>query len=969
MTGHGAAGCCRPLSTLEVMTVPVLAIDIETYSEVDLTKSGVYAYADSDSFEVLLFAYAFDDDPPAVIDLRCGERLPIRVLDALTDPGIIKTAFNAAFERTCLSKHLGVFLRPLAWQCTAVQSAMLALPLSLDGVGEVLDIQRKKLKEGADLVRYFSFPCKPTKANGGRTRNLPEHDPEKWERFKAYCVRDVEAEREIRQKLRNYPIPKDEQALYQLDQEINDRGILVDPVLVDHAVKCDLLYKEHTARRAYELTGLNNPNSVAQVREWLSEQGVDTESLDKKAVKSLLSDADGEVMEVLKLRLLMAKTSVKKYEAIRRSVCSDGRVHGLLQFYGANRTGRWCLTGDHEVLTDKGWMRLDAWLGGKIACWNPIGETVSFQEASSVCFPYSGDMYEYNDKRIAQVSTPDHRMYHKRRYGGDWCVSTVENMAAYRPSIPFTGYRRTASGMEHAYLRVLVMVQADGHYTAEGNIRLGFSKSRKVERCKSLLRAAGIQYALCDYADRSVFTVYARHMPMWLRMFQDKTFGSWLFDESADVFFEELAYWDGYRSAPNSIQYVTCNRQNADMVQAFAHITGRCALMKAKRRSENHPKWRDAYVVDIWLTPINCHEIKSKPTKHYLDGNVYCAETPTGFFLVRRNGRVWVTGNSGRLVQVQNLPQNHIPDLSLARQLVRDGRFEDVETLFDSTPNVLSELIRTAFVPKPGCRFVVADFSAIEARVIAWLSGEQWRLDVFEEGGDIYCASASQMFGIPVEKHGVNGHLRQKGKIAELALGYGGSVGALAAMGALDMGLTEEELPTLVSQWRSANPHITKLWWDVDAAALAAFTEKTTTRVGSIAFQYQSGMLFITLPSGRRLCYIKPRLQENRFGRQGLTYEGVGESKKWMRIETYGPKLVENIVQATARDLLALGMLRLRDAGFEIVMHVHDEAVVEVPLGASSVQEVCRIMAVAPDWAAGLPLRADGFECEFYQKD
>ncbi|MEA5015673.1 MAG: DNA polymerase [Candidatus Limiplasma sp.] len=647
------------------MTVPVLAIDIETYSEVDLTKSGVYAYADSDSFEVLLFAYAFDDDPPAVIDLKCGERLPIRVLDALTDPGIIKTAFNAAFERTCLSKHLGVFLWPLAWQCTAVQSAMLALPLSLDGVGEVLDIQRKKLKEGADLVRYFSFPCKPTKANGGRTRNLPEHDPEKWERFKTYCIRDVEAEREIRQKLRNYPIPKDEQALYQLDQEINDRGILVDPVLVDHAVECDLLYKEHAARRAYELTGLNNPNSVAQVRGWLSEQGVDTESLDKKAVKSLLSDADGEVMEVLKLRLLMAKTSVKKYEAIRRSVCSDGRVHGLLQFYGANRTGRW----------------------------------------------------------------------------------------------------------------------------------------------------------------------------------------------------------------------------------------------------------------------------------------------------------------AGRLVQIQNLPQNHIPDLSLARQLVRDGRFEDVETLFESTPTVLSELIRTAFIPKPGCRFIVGDFSAIEARVIAWLSSEQWRLDVFEEGGDIYCASASQMFGIPVEKHGVNGHLRQKGKIAELALGYGGSVGALTAMGALEMGLMEEELPTLVTRWRSANPHITKLWWDVDAAALTAFTEKTTTRVGSIAFQYQSGMLFITLPSNRRLCYIKPRLQENRFGRQGLTYEGVGESKKWMRIETYGPKLVENIVQATARDLLALGMLRLRDAGFEIVMHVHDEAVVEVPQGASSVQEVCRIMAVAPDWAAGLPLRADGFECEFYQKD
>lgn len=645
--------------------MPVLAIDIETYSEVDLTKSGVYAYADSDGFEILLFAYAFDEEPTAVVDLKCGEQLPQRVLNALANPGVTKTAFNATFERTCLSKYLCVFLQPLSWQCTAVQAAMLALPLSLEGVGEVLDIERKKLKEGADLVRYFSFPCKQTKANGGRPRNLPEHDPEKWRRFKAYCVRDVEAEREIRQKLKNHPTPEPEQALYQLDQEINDRGILVDPVLVERAIECDLLYKEHTARRAYELTGLDNPNSVAQVREWLADQGVETESLDKKAVKSLLPDMDGEVLEMLKLRLLMAKTSVKKYEAIRRSICSDGRVHGLLQFYGANRTGRW----------------------------------------------------------------------------------------------------------------------------------------------------------------------------------------------------------------------------------------------------------------------------------------------------------------AGRLVQVQNLPQNHIPDLALARQLVRTGRFQDVEALFESTPTVLSELIRTAFVPRTGCRFIVADFSAIEARVIAWLSGEQWRLDVFENGGDIYCASASQMFGVPVEKHGVNGHLRQKGKIAELALGYGGSVGALTAMGALDMGLTEEELPMLVNQWRSANPHITKLWWDVDAAALTAFSEKTTTRVGNIIFQYQSGMLFITLPSGRRLCYIKPRLQENRFGRQGLTYEGIGESKKWQRIETYGPKLVENIVQAIARDLLALAMLRLRVAGFQIVMHVHDEVVLEVPLGESSVQEVCRIMAIAPEWADSLPLRADGYDCEFYQKD
>lgn len=643
----------------------LLAIDIETYSDVDLTKCGVYAYADSPQFEILLFAYAFDEEPTAVVDIACGEQLPQRVLDALEDTSIIKTAFNAQFERTCISKFLGHHLSPEGWQCTAVQSALLALPLSLDSVGEVLDIQRKKLKEGADLLRFFSMPCKPTKANGGRTRNLPEHEPEKWERFKAYCIRDVDAEREIRWKLRNYPIPESEMELYRMDQEINDRGILVDRQLVASAVKCDNQYREMVTARAYELTGLSNPNSPVQIKSWLSEHGVEAESLDKKSVKGLMADTDGEVLEVLKLRLLMAKTSVKKYEAIERSVCSDGRVHGLLQFYGANRTGRW----------------------------------------------------------------------------------------------------------------------------------------------------------------------------------------------------------------------------------------------------------------------------------------------------------------AGRLVQVQNLPQNHIVDLELARDLVKNQRFEDLDLLFDSTPGVLSELIRTAFVPKPGCRFIVADFSAIEARVLAWFAGEQWRLDTFAQGGDIYCASASKMFGVPVVKHGENGHLRQKGKIAELALGYGGAVGALTSMGALDMGLQEEELQPLVNQWRNSNPHITKFWWDVDAAATKAVREKTEVHLGRMCFAYRSGILFITLPSGRKLSYIKPRMTQNRFGRDSLSYEGVGESKKWMRIETYGPKLVENIVQATARDLLALAMLRLRNDGFGIVMHIHDEAVLEVPDGVSSVSEICRKMSIPPAWAEGLPLRADGYECSFYKKD
>lgn len=645
--------------------MPILSIDIETYSDVDLTKCGVYAYSDSPNFEILLFAYAFDEEPTQIVDFACGEQLPERVLAALEDPAVTKVAFNAQFERTCISRYLGRRLSPNGWQCTAVQSAMLALPLSLDNVGEVLNIQRKKLKEGTDLVRFFSMPCKPTKANGGRTRNRPEDAPEKWERFKTYCIRDVDAEREIRQKLWKFPISESEMELYRMDQEINDRGILVDQQLVENAVLCDNQYRQMVTARAYELTGLSNPNSPAQIKGWLSEHGLEAEKLDKKTVKGLISETDGEVLEVLKLRLLMAKTSVKKYEAIERSVCSDGRVHGLLQFYGANRTGRW----------------------------------------------------------------------------------------------------------------------------------------------------------------------------------------------------------------------------------------------------------------------------------------------------------------AGRLVQVQNLPQNHIPDLELARSLVKEQRFEDLDLLYDSTPEVLSELIRTAFVPKPGCRFIVADFSAIEARVLAWFAGEQWRLDTFAEGRDIYCASASKMFGVPVVKHGVNGHLRQKGKIAELALGYGGAVGALTSMGALDMGLQKEELQPLVSQWRNSNPHITKFWWDVDAAAAKAVKERTEVVLGNLCFTYRSGILFITLPSGRKLSYIKPRMTQNRFGRESLSYEGVGESKKWMRIETYGPKLVENIVQATARDLLALAMLRLRNKGFEIVMHIHDEAVLEVPEGVSSVEEICQIMSEQPDWAAGLPLRADGYECAFYKKD
>ncbi|MGX8705013.1 MAG: DNA polymerase [bacterium] len=442
------------------------------------------------------------------------------------------------------------------------------------------------------------------------------------------------------------------------------------------------------------------------------------------------------------------------------------------------------------------------------------------------------------------------------------------------------------------------MTQADGYYRADGGIGFRFKKQRKIERCKHLLRKAEIAFVVNEYKDATSITIPARCVPLWLRQFRTKTFGFWLLDENPDVFFDELPNWDGYYPAPNSIQYSTCNKQNADIVQALAHMSGRTACIRLKKHSAKNLNWSDAYVVDIWLTPKNSHIIANKPVISDFAGMVYCAETPTGYFLVRRNGKVWITGNSGRNVQLQNLPQNHMPDLEAARNLVRDGDYDAVKTLYSAVPDVLAELIRTAFVPAPGKKLIVADFSAIEARVIAWLAGEQWRMDVFKNGGDIYCASASQMFKVPVEKHGVNGHLRQKGKIAELALGFGGSVGALKAMGAIEAGMKEDELAPLVKAWRESNPNIVKLWWAVDEAVMKAVRDKTTTHTHGITFTVRSGMLFITLPSGRQLSYVKPRIGENRFGSPSVTYMGAGNTKKWERIESYGPKFVENCVAA-----------------------------------------------------------------------
>ena len=639
-------------------------IDIETYSEADLSKSGVYKYVDAPGFEVLLFGYSADGGPVKVISIAEGEELPQEIKEALLDDTVLKFAFNAQFERVCLEKYLGVHLAPDAWRCTMVASLYLGLPGSLAQVGAVLGVEKKKLETGKDLIKFFSVPCKPTKTNGGRTRNLPEHDREKWQQFITYNARDVETEMGIMEKVARFPVPDFLWKQYAQDQRINDLGIELDMALVTQAIKCDEESRERYLKRAQELTGLENPNSPIQLKEWIWSNGVEMETLTKAEVASVMETATGPVKEVLELRQLLSKSSVKKYVAMETCRCSDGRAHGLLQFYGANRTGRW----------------------------------------------------------------------------------------------------------------------------------------------------------------------------------------------------------------------------------------------------------------------------------------------------------------AGRLVQVQNLPQNHIPDLAVARNLIKSGCFEAVELLYDSIPDTLSQLIRTAFVPREGCKFMVADFSAIEARVIAWLAGESWRQEVFRNNGDIYCASASQMFGVPVEKHGVNGELRQKGKIAELALGYGGGVGAMISMGAIDMGLAEEELQPIVDSWRQSNPAIVKLWWDVHRCVIKAVKDKQPQIYKCLTFEYQSGMLFIGLPSGRRLAYAKPSVYRNDYDRDEIAYMGVDATKKWGKINSYGPKFVENIIQAMSRDILAEAMARLEAAGYDIVMHVHDEAVIEAPRDAV-LEDACQIMSKAPDWTPGLILNAAGYECKFYQKD
>ena len=661
-------------------------IDIETYSEVDIKTCGLYRYATDPSFEILLIAWAMDDGSgfgeTQCCDLTSGDPFPTELLEAFQSGTVRLIAHNASFERVCFSVHLqrnfpgqylqpGAFLSPDNWLCTMVMAGSLTLPLALKDVGEVLKTAQQKDKEGERLIKLFSMPCKPTKSNGYRTRNLPQHYPADWAKFKGYCIQDVNTEIDIYKRLKRFPMPDREWHHYRVNERVNDRGVKIDTELVQQAIACDLMLSDAMTKKAYELTGLENPNSVSQLKSWLDERGIPMDSLGKKDVAQMIGEldrngVDEEAMDMLKLRLQMAKSSVKKYQAAERCVCPDGRARGLFQFYGASRTGRY----------------------------------------------------------------------------------------------------------------------------------------------------------------------------------------------------------------------------------------------------------------------------------------------------------------SGRNIQLQNLPQNHISTLEQARDLVKLGCFDMVESIYGNTPDVLSQLIRTMLVPKEGCEFIVADFSAIEARVLAWEAEEQWVLDAFQNGEDLYCATASQMFHVPVVKHGVNGELRQKGKIATLACGYGGSSGALISMGALQMGLKEEELPEIIDSWREANPKIVQYWWDVEKAAMTAYKTGERSEIGKIAFEFWSGTLWMVLPSGRRLAYIKPRTQPNRFGRMSLTYEGVGQNHKWSRQETYSGRLVENATQAIARDILAEAMARMEDYGLSIVGHVHDEVIIEAPIGKYTVDEVCKLMAVKPDWCEGLPLSAAGYLApSYYFKD
>lgn len=958
---------------------PFLLMDFETFSTVDIGKCGSYRYMDDPSFEPLLLSYAMNDDPVKLVDFTHDEDWPEEFLAALHDPAITKIAWNCAFERNVIYTALGEYTPPEQWLDVMHVAAQCGLPMSLDAAGKALGLpeEQAKMKEGKALIRYFCCPCKPTKTNGGRERNFPEHAPERWKTFCDYCTRDTEAERTIFHMLEQWLPNEDERRFWALDQRINEKGVRIDRQLAINAVAMDERYKEELTAKAVALTGLENPKSVSQVKNWLADQeGKSFPSLNKKVIADVVSQLQSEdAREFMALRGELSKSSTAKYQAMLRSMCSDEHSKGCFQFYGANRTGRFCLTGDHEVLTPSGWAPLNMWQGGPIAVWSPTSRAISFQNSRAVSFPYDGEMISISQQRCEQLSTPEHKMPILSR-AGVWEGREVQDVFGKWFSIPFTGVRGVSAPGDHIALRVLIMVQADGHFSVGGDLKLGFKKLRKVERCKTLLRRAEIPFMLREFQNGvQQFTIRRQDQPLWLRSFRDKTFGWWLLDEDGRTIVDELEYWDSHRCGPNSIQYCTTNRQNAEVLQAVCALNGYSATLLTKVRDGNTPNWNDAYTLNIWLTPGDSTIIRSNhQTKVPFSGTVYCAVTPTGYFLTRRNGKYWITGNSGKLVQFQNMSKNYSPSLAGMRELVRGGHYSALNALYDSVSGVLSELVRTAIIPEEGQRIVVADFSAIEARVTAWFAGEEWRLQTFRNGGDIYCASASQMFHVPVVKHGINGELRQKGKVAELALGYGGGVNALKAFGADKMGMSDEEMQETVDLWRESSPKIVELWRALEKAAIRCVARRatTTSTLGNVRFDFESGILWMTLPSGRRLAYYGAKYEETKFhpDRKSLTYMGVNQmTKRWERVETWGGKITENLVQATARDVLREAMFSLTEKGWDIRAHVHDECICTEPIGGKTVEQMCEAMCPDIPWAKGLPLNADGYDGPYYFKD
>lgn len=950
----------------------------------DIGSCGSYKYMESPDFEPLLLAWAFDDEPVQLWDFTedpLGE-WPTEVQNALLDPDITKIAWNCAFEREVIQRSLFP-TPPEQWFDVMHLAAQCGLPMSLDGAGKALGLSedQAKMKEGKALIRFFCVPRRPRKGEPEHAIlwNDPADFPDKWQTFRDYCVRDVEAERTIFNLLRRWMPNADERCFWCLDARINERGVRIDRRLAVNAVQMDQRYKAELTEQAIALTGMQNPKSVSQIKTWLADQeGKEFPSLNKKVVAEVVSQLQSDkAKEFMALRNELSKSSTAKYTAMIRSMTKDDHCKGCFLFYGANRTGRFCLTGDHEVLTRDGWVRLDAWTGGTICVWTTQSETLSFQTAERVSFPFEGELVQIDAQRCQQISTDEHKMP-VRRSTGEIVPKTVgELIQSGRFEMPLRTSREIRRAKSPDALRVLIMVQADGHYTQDGDVRLGFAKQRKVERCRTLLRKAGIPYVETAQEDgyRANFRIRRDDQPLWLRAFREKTFGWWLLDEDADVVVDELEHWDAYRGGPNSLQYTTTNRQNADVIQALLQTSGYSVTALTKRRGADHLNWNDAYILNIWLNPNKNTGIRREQMKRVpYTGTVYCAVTPTGYFLTRRNGVIWITGNSGRLVQFQNMSKNYTPDLDGMRELVREGHYTALKALYDGVADPLSQLVRTAILPEEGQRLLISDFSAIEARVTAWFAGEEWRLRAFREGADIYCESASQMFHVPVVKHGVNGELRQKGKIAELALGYGGGVNALKAFGADKMGMSDEEMQETVDLWRASSPKIVALWRALEKAAIRCVARRVSTvsELGGVRFDMEQGILWMTLPSGRRIAYYGAQYAESSRtpDRKCLSYMGTEQqTRKWLRIETWGGKLTENLVQATARDCLRDAMLALDAAGFDIRAHVHDEVIVTEPITGRRVAEMSKIMGRELTWAPGLPLRADGYEGKYYFKD